>query len=136
VRRWAVVPIGLLGASAALIAWAILHGGASLAVVVVVPVIFGSSVIFFAGVVLLLAGLFTVPLAFEPGVETEETPVASPPGPAPSSSGGGGGLVLIGPVPIFFGSWKHVSSRTRLWVAGVGAAILVVAAVAFWLAVR
>ncbi len=123
-RSWALVPAGLLGAGAVLVAVAALQGGTELAIVVVVPVVYGRSLEFVAGVLLLVAGLFTLPLAFEPGEEPE------PPAPGtarPGTPGGSGGLVLIGPVPIFFGSWKGVSTRTRVIAAILGGVVLVVA---------
>jgi uncharacterized protein (TIGR00304 family) len=129
--RWgALVPAVLLGAGSVLVALAALQGGARLAVVVVVPVVFGSSIEFVVGVLLLLAGLFTLGLAFEPSEETDE-PVG---GNLSRASSGSGGLVLIGPVPIFFGSWRNVPTRTRILVAILGAVVFaVVVLVAFGL---
>jgi uncharacterized membrane protein len=117
----ALVPGALLGVGALLVVLAAIEGGAQFAVVVVIPVIFGRSWEFAVGVLLLVVGFVTLPLAFEP----REAPIPSGPRPPPSASGGSGGLILIGPVPIFFGSWRGVSTRTRVAVAIVGAAILV-----------
>jgi uncharacterized protein (TIGR00304 family) len=124
VRWWALVPAGLLLAGVVLVALAVLQGGAELAIVLIVPVVFGRSLEFAIGVLLLVAGLFTLPLAFEPAEETEP---AVPESTASRSAGGSGGLVLIGPVPIFFGSWKTVSARTRWTAALLGGAVLAVA---------
>ncbi|MGA8302411.1 MAG: DUF131 domain-containing protein [Thermoplasmata archaeon] len=122
--RWgALVPAVLLAVGAVLVALAALQGAARLAVVVVVPVVFGSSIEFVVGVLLLLAGLFSLGLAFEPAEETDEPGVASP----PRTSSGGGGLVLVGPVPLFFGAWRDVPARTRILVAILGAAVFAVA---------
>ena len=123
-QRWGLVPAVLLGAGAVLVAVAALQGGAELAIVLVVPVIFGRSLEFVGGVFLLVAGVFTLPLAFEPAGEAEPAAPGSPPSRA---SGGSGGLLLIGPFPIFFGSWKGVSPRTRVIAAVVGGGALVVA---------
>jgi uncharacterized protein (TIGR00304 family) len=127
VRRWAALPFGLLAVGAALVVVALLEGGAQLALVVVVPVVFGGSLEFVLGVLLVVAGLFCLPLAFEGdrSSDREEVPPAGP-----SASAGSGGLVLIGPVPIFFGSWKGVATRTRVVVAVIGALVLVAAVVA------
>ena len=123
-RSWAVVPAVLLLAGAALVAWAAFQGGAQLAIVIVVPVLYGRSLAFVAGVLLLVAGLFTLPLAF---AATEASEVVSDGAPPPGPTGGAGGFVVIGPVPIFFGSWKHASARTRLVAALLGCVALAVA---------
>ncbi len=124
-RAASLVPIGLIVVGLALVALAVADGGASLALVVVLPVLYGRSLEFVAGVLLFVAGLFALPLAFGPvaPVEAEPEEDASP------SSGGSGGLVLIGPVPILWGSWKGVSPRTRVLLAVVGGAILAAAVV-------
>jgi uncharacterized membrane protein len=124
VQRWALVPAALLGAGVVLVALSLRQGGAQIAIIVVVPVLFGRSLEFAAGVLLLVSGLFCLPLAFEPAEEAEGPTL---PGTAPGPSGGAGGLVLIGPVPIFFGSWRAVSTRTRVIAAIVGGVVLVVA---------
>ena len=113
--------MALLVAGAFLVVYAALEGGAEVAVVIVIPVIFGRSWEFGVGVLLLLAGFFSLPLAFDPEVEPEP----SAPGARLPDSGRTGGLVLIGPVPIFFGSWRGVSTRTRVIAAIVGTAVLV-----------
>ncbi|MGP8071515.1 MAG: TIGR00304 family membrane protein [Thermoplasmata archaeon] len=122
-RASAIVPCLLLLAGAGLLVDAVLQGGASVALVVVVPVVFGGSVEFFLGVLLLFLGLVTLPwalgLSFD--VETEESSTALRDR-APSAEVGG--LILIGPVPIFFGRWRSVSRRTRLAVAALGGALV------------
>lgn len=121
--RWVVLAAGAaLGAGVALVADAVLHGRAALSLVVIVPVVSGSSAEFFLGVVLLVTGVFLLPLSlWELGEEEPAPPSELPPPPA---SSGAGGLVLVGPVPIFFGSWRNVSRRTRWLVALVGALLL------------
>lgn len=113
-----IAPALIAGGVAAVVG-AILTGGAQAGIVVVFPVIFGSSALFLVGVLLLIAGIFALPLAF--GVSEVE----------PSTSGNvtSGGLVLIGPVPIFWGSAGHASRRVRLLAAVAGGLLLVVAAV-------
>ena len=132
-RPLALVPLGLIVAGGVLVGLSVLAGGASLAIVVIVPVVYGRSLEFLAGVLLLLAGLFTLPLA---GQDTEDV------GPAETERDGAGesthvgGLVLVGPVPILFGRWTGVSTRARLALALIGAALLAMAIVVFALAVR
>jgi uncharacterized membrane protein len=120
--RW--LSPALLAAGIAWVAVALAEGSAHLALFVVFPVIFGSSVEFGVGVLLFVLGLFTLPLLLDVGDSPE-------PGPADSGSPEPtGGVVVIGPVPIFFGSWRNVSLRTRVTVAAVGAAVLVVVVLA------
>ena len=131
-RAVTLVPVALLAAGAALVALAVAEGGAHVALVVIVPVVFGSSLAFLAGVLLLVAGVFSLPVALDVGEDTEPTEPSA--GRAPTG-GGTGGLVLIGPVPIFVGTWRNATTRTRFLVALAGAAALA-AAVLFLLLAR
>jgi len=118
------------------VAAAVAEGGAQLDLVVIFPVVSGSSGLFLVGVLLLVAGFFSLPftLASRPG---DGAPDDGPEGPSagPPSPGGSGGVVVIGPVPIFFGAWRG-ASRRAVWTAvalGVGVTI---AGVALYLALR
>jgi len=137
-RALALVPIVLLGAGAALVVASVLGGGATVSLVVIVPVVSGRSVEFLLGFAALGAGFLCLPLLFGAGPEEAAAmPSATAPSPTPSAgTSSAGGLVLVGPVPIFFGSWRNVSARTRWWVALAGAAILVVFLVLFAYALR
>jgi uncharacterized protein (TIGR00304 family) len=140
-RLVAVGALAALFAGAALLADATLHGRANLSLVVIVPVLSGGSGEFLLGVVLLLVGLFLLSWAFWEVAEspTGVSPLEGPEGPEttpPGSGMVGGGVVLIGPVPLFFGGWKNVSRRARLVAAVVGAAVLVLFVVGFVLTVR
>lgn len=105
----------------ALLADAVATGQARLSVVLIVPVVSGSSPTLLGGVAGLLLGIFLLPLSFGDGAEGDEPPArARPIAPggvaAPVREGASGGLVLIGPVPIFFGSWAR-PSRRNYWLA-------------------
>ncbi|MGI0130505.1 MAG: TIGR00304 family membrane protein [Thermoplasmata archaeon] len=120
-------PVGLIVAGGVLVTIAVLQGRAQVALVVIVPVVFGGSLEFVAGVLLLVAGLFLLPWTFE------RMGSSLPPGGEGSTStaeSGTAGLVLIGPVPIFFGSWRSVSRRTRVTVVVLGAVALTLAVLA------
>ncbi len=126
-RALGVLPLVLLAAGASLIGVALANGGASLALIVVLPVLYGRSLEFVAGTLLLVAGIFTLPLLVRgPTEPIEEDPAPANAG-SPGGGSGGGGLVLIGPIPIFFGGWSRASSRTRWIVAVIGAAVLAAA---------
>jgi len=132
VRAIALVPAVLLAAGLGLVILSVLQGGASLAIVVIVPVLYGRSLEFLAGALLFVAGLFTLPLAFGTDVGPVTSRSEAEPTPWPE---GPGGLILLGPVPILFGSWKGVSTRTRGILAVIGSAIVVAAIVLLVLAV-
>ncbi len=135
-RAATIAPLLLLVAGVLLVADAVRRGAATLSLVVIVPVVSGSSSEFVLGVVALIAGIFLLPwLAWREQGAPDPGPGPADPGesPNPGATGGTGGLILVGPVPIFFGSWRRGSRRTRLWLAlvgGVAFALLVVALVA------
>jgi len=134
VRAGRLVPVALLAAGAALIGDAVARGGASVALVVVVPVIFGASTEFLLGVLVLFFGFVTLPLALGYSFVSEEPEDGAPHSHAEAPPEEVGGLLLIGPVPLFFGRWGKVSRRTRWLAALAGAALLAVAIGAFlWL---
>jgi uncharacterized membrane protein len=141
--KWALLgSVVLLATGAVLVAVSVVQGGASVALFGFIPVVSGSSGLFLLGVALLFVGFLSVPFAWAAGEsgpaptlreEVPEPPPSKSSVPA-SRSGGFGGLVLIGPVPILFGSWKGVSSQVRWALAIVGAVIFTVAVVAvLWL---
>jgi uncharacterized membrane protein len=122
----------LLTAGAALIAYAVATGQARFYLVLVIPVVTGDSIALVLGAVFLVVGFLLIPWSF-PGV-AEEAPDGRPVrgGVAASSEPTTGGLLLVGPVPFFFGRWRS-HSRTRYWLAlGLGLA-LIVAFAALWL---
>ena len=131
--------VGLLGsagtlvAGVALIVGSVAAGEAHVSLLVFVPVVSGSSVLFLVGVLLLILGFFSLPFSLT-GVDSEPPPSA--PGTTAPPSAGAGGFVLIGPVPIVFGSWKGISRRARWALALLGSALLIVALVGFAFFVR
>jgi uncharacterized membrane protein len=124
-RVWAVLPPVLLLLGALAIGVAVARGTAGLAVVVVVPVFYGSSALFLAGVLLLAAGLLTLPLSLPGAIGSPESEPASAEGASP------GGLILIGPIPIFWGSWRRTSRGVRVAAALAGAAAILLGAAWF-----
>lgn len=127
-----VVPLLFWGLALVLVLDSIYRGGASVSLIVVFPIIYGRSVEFLLGVAFLLAGFLAVPWLFsEEGREplSEASPLdgglhTEP----PRARGGAGGLILVGPVPILFGSWQEVSPRVKWALVLVGALIVLLVA--------
>lgn len=130
------VSVVALAGGAGLVAFSLLQGGASVALLVIFPVVTGSSLTFLAGVILLFVGFFSMPFGLADRWEDDEPPTPSTTPALASRQVAGGGFVLIGPVPILFGSWKGISSRARWALALVGAIVLIAAFVGFLLLIR
>jgi uncharacterized membrane protein len=137
VKALLAVAVSALAAGVALVVYSAVEGGASVALFLVFPVVSGSSLSFLAGVLLVFVGFVLLPFALAGGWdEAEPLPRSPSPGPPTAKGGGVGGFVLIGPVPIVFGSWKGVSRRTRWLLALAGAFLLTLAIVALVLLAR
>jgi uncharacterized membrane protein len=122
-RAGGLVALAALLAGFALVGLAVWQGRAELTLVLIVPVVSGSSPEFLAGVLLVILGFFGLVASWWLGAKPAGLP---PAGTSTFDVGSGsGGVILLGPVPLFFGSWKGVSRRTRWILALVGAAILV-----------
>ncbi len=149
-RALGVLPIVLLAAGAGLVALAVLTGGAAVGVVLIVPFVVGRSIDLGLGVLLLIVGFLTLPLVFlGSGAALEEEPDPRPSsgprrgtagnsggGTAVGSEGGSGGIIIVGPIPILFGSWRNVSPRTRTLIAAAAAAVFVAVVVLFLISFR
>ena len=129
-RPISFVPICLLAAGLSLVVVSVTNGEADVSLVVVFPVISGSGPLFLIGVALVVTGILS---GFMLIAATTYSPV---PGPGDSSWGDAGdgtgekrskygGIVLIGPVPIVFGSNARIA-YVMLAVA-VGIVMLVLA---------
>lgn len=126
------IPVAFLAAGVASLVAAVATGEATVYLVLVVPVLAGSSGLLLLGIVLLFLGFFTLPLGF-PG-ESEEgrggilpEPAPGMPRPAtPPAPAGSGGVILLGPVPLFFGSFRNPSPRVYWLAVLVGAVVLAV----------
>ncbi|MCI4336490.1 MAG: DUF131 domain-containing protein [Thermoplasmata archaeon] len=129
------VPVVLLALGAVCVGYAVATGQASEGVLLIFPFVIGSSWLLALGVVLLFFGLLTLPLAF--GSEPPSLPhqSASIRDEAPPSSSTIGGVVLLGPVPIFFGGWRH-PLRWVYWLAVAVGLVVLFVFVFLWLAGR
>lgn len=124
-RPIAFVPVALFVAGGALIALAVVSGGATFGLLVIFPFVVGRSLDLAGGILLVAVGFFTLPLAVGDEADAEAADASLP---RPTPSGGSGGILIVGPVPILFGRWKQISPRARLflWIGVAAAFVLVV----------
>lgn len=104
-----VCGLALIAMSVILIAEAFRNGGAHLALVLVIPVIYGNSVFLAAGSLLLVLGIFMALAGLAMGEEVQPRAVTTDRAlkgtAAPSRSNTTyGGFLFIGPVPVVFGN--------------------------------
>ncbi len=120
-RALRLVPVLLLVAGAGLVVAAVASGTADVALLLVFPVVTGSSALFLLGVLLLVLGLVALPFAWAvgPGPEREPSPATARPS-EPTS----GAVVLIGPFPFFFGAFRSVPRWARWAISLTGAAVV------------
>jgi uncharacterized membrane protein len=130
VVRW--IGPAFLAIGAVLLVDALTTGGARLYLLVIVPVFTGTSLLFGVSVGLLVVGFLLLPLAFTSEEPIEAGPGAATPRADESESGGSGGMVLIGPVPIFFGSWRRNPPISYRWAFLVGLVLAVLAVLLLW----
>ncbi|MGA7923226.1 MAG: DUF131 domain-containing protein [Thermoplasmata archaeon] len=122
---WLIAPV-LLVIGAALVIAALLSGSGRLYLLLFVPLIAGSSPLFILGVVLLFLGFMFLPTAFVRTPRWEEVGHIDPTPDSSSPSGNftSGGLILVGPVPIFWGAWKH-APRWAYVISAIAGALAV-----------
>lgn len=96
----ALVMLGIV-----LLVLAVLEGQASLALVLIIPVIYGTGPLLAISVLMIFAGLALVFMSFfqtAPGMDTAN---------APREKKEWGGVILIGPIPIVIGSAGMLKGR-------------------------
>jgi uncharacterized protein (TIGR00304 family) len=139
-RLSALIALAAFVAGLALIAYAVADGAARLALVVVFPVVSGSSGLFFLGVLLTFVGILGLMASlfqsatFDIGPaeeETDEDAGSRRPG-GPTRTSAAGGVVLLGPVPIFFGSAKPSGRRAYLWALFLAIVLFAIVLSLFW----
>jgi len=129
----ALGPVFLL-IGAALLVESLSTGGARLYLLLIIPVVTGTTPLFGLSVVCLVVGVLFLPLVFA-GEESSESP--PPPARSPGAStgaetGGSGGLILVGPIPIFFGAWRRNPPISYRWAVVLGVVLAVVAVLLLW----
>jgi uncharacterized membrane protein len=124
VGRWAVlaVGIGILLIGFAFVVLAVATHAAQVALLFILPVVTGSSSSFLIGVVLIFVALFVMAAGWLPrSYPVDHAPRTDPnrPAPGPGTTRATGGMILVGPIPIFFGSWSPARRRTYYAVVGL-----------------
>ncbi|MHB8352423.1 MAG: DUF131 domain-containing protein [Thermoplasmata archaeon] len=118
----------LIGVGAALVLAAVASGAATVSLVVIVPVVTGSSALFGLGILSFVAGVLLLPFTLPAAEDRPKVPTA------PAAAGGGtevGGLLLLGPLPIFFGSARAPPRWVYFLAVGFGGALFVLAVLFF-----
>lgn len=115
-RRLTLLALAVLVGGVALLGYSVATGESQVHLVLIFPVITGSGLIAFAGILLVAVGMF---LGFfsiaQSSFVTPEAPPPSPSAPGPRAPPPAapakrfGGVVFLGPVPIVFGSDVRVS---------------------------
>jgi uncharacterized membrane protein len=126
-----VGPLCLVSGAVAL-AGAVATGGARLYLVLIIPVLTGTSALFGVSVILLVVGFFLLPFTFLGGEPSEGPQIRSPPALPSPPEGGSGGMILIGPVPIFFGAWRRNPPIAYRWAVLLGVVLAAVAVLLLW----
>jgi uncharacterized protein (TIGR00304 family) len=128
-----------LAAGLAALGWAVARGEARLYLVLVVPVIVGTGLLAFLGILLVFLGFaltfFFWPFRFAPSsppaIEPSTTPSEAPPQQVPSPeaprSRRWGGVVFLGPIPLVFGSDPQMTRRMLILGAILFVALLILA---------
>ncbi len=124
------LPVAVFLAGLAAIAYSVATGQASVSLVVIFPVFSGSSGLFMLGVLLIVLSFFvafamlaTLAPSADPDQRTEAAGTTLEPTKRKTSYGG---VVLIGPIPIAFGSDKNIA-MAMLVIGVVLAVVLIVA---------
>jgi uncharacterized protein (TIGR00304 family) len=116
----------------ALIGYSVVSGEGSAGIVLFIPVFYGSGLFAFLGFICIMAAIFLGFFGFAAQMgaigdfeSSQQPPSSQPSKPRAQKSIRGGGVVLIGPIPIIFGSDK----KTAIVLAVL--AIVMIIAVAF-----
>jgi uncharacterized protein (TIGR00304 family) len=138
-NRYHLFAIILLICGIISLGYSVASGEGSAGVVVFIPVFFGSGPFSFIGVLCIIAAIFLGFFGFAKGAFYEEdleepqgqrtsSASQSPQGQRPQKSIKGGGVVLIGPIPIVFGS----DAKTAMILMVLAIILIVVVAVLFY----
>ena len=130
-RPLRILALFVIVTGAALLAYCVAIGEMQVALLLIVPVIFGSSVLGILAIGLIIAGVFIAIADSFLSAERESSPDRLP------NEGGLtetpkreelGGMVFIGPIPIVFGSGKKMA----IFVAIIAVVVLVLMVLSFF----
>lgn len=140
-NRYHLLAIILLICGIISLGYSVASGEGSAGVVVFIPVFFGSGLFSFIGVLCIMAAIFLGFFGFAKGAFEEEDAeepqrqrTSSPsqsqqgPRPQPRKSIKGGGVVLIGPIPVVFGS----DAKTAMILMVLAIILIIAVAVLFY----
>jgi uncharacterized protein (TIGR00304 family) len=132
-RPLRILATGMMVAGAALLAYCVVAGEMQVALVLIVPVIFGGSILGVLAIGLIIAGVFVFIVDPYVGASAEgmrDDPANEGRPSSPTRKAKFGGVVFIGPIPIIFGSSKKVT----IYVAILSIVIFLLIIVALFLA--
>ena len=121
-------PAGLFAAGLALVVAAVLTGEAEASLVVIIPVMSGSGPLMLGGVAMMILGFLSgfAVLASRGLRSWEDGPADAPRDGHGEKQKAYGGLIMVGPIPIAFGSDRSIARI--MMVVGIAIAALVVIA--------
>jgi uncharacterized protein (TIGR00304 family) len=105
--KWPAVLLICLGL--ALIAASVLTGEAKVGIVVIIPVIYGGGVLLLGGVLCVMAGIMLFFFSSSQGSAEDDAGTGQEGHGENRTERRGGGVLLIGPVPIIFGTDKGMA---------------------------
>ncbi len=138
-NRYHLLAIILLICGIISLGYSVASGEGSAGVVVFIPVFFGSGVFSFIGVLCIMAAIFLAFFGFakgtfqDEGIDEPQGHRASPSSPSsqsprPQKSIKGGGVVLIGPIPVVFGS----DAKTAMILMVLAIILIVIVIILFY----
>jgi uncharacterized protein (TIGR00304 family) len=138
-NRYHLLAIVLLICGIISLGYSVTSGEGEAGVIVFIPVFYGSGLFSFIGVLCIMAAIFVGFMGFAKGAFEEEgakepqgqrtsSPSQSHSGPRPQKSIKSGGVVLIGPIPIVFGS----DAKTAMVLMVLAIILIVVVFVLFY----
>ena len=143
-RTMRALGLASLLAGGLLLAYAAVNGDVRVGLFLIVPFVYGTGLAPFLGMLLVMAGLFMLAASAVTGalpprgsgewtegerrVESKSGGVAGSARDKPWTRSGHGGVVLLGPIPIVWGSDRRILP----WMVAAGAALLVLALLLTW----
>jgi uncharacterized protein (TIGR00304 family) len=139
-NRYIIMAIVMVICGIALIGYSVVSGEGSAGIVVFIPVFYGSGIFAFLGVLCIMAAIILGFIGFAAQVgEMEDSPRQDEPGlarqtqprpgqPRTGKAIKGGGVVLIGPIPIIFGS----DAKTTMVLVVLAIILIIAVALLFY----